>query len=159
MVARKPLVFDDDGNIVELGAADSLDAVVVAATTTARTNDNGSAISKGQAVYPNSSGNVDLAKGDSISTARVIGLVADTSIASSSSGNIQTGGVLTISDWSSVTGTVALTPDKTYFLSSSIDGRLSDTPPTGAGTVIVAVGIALSTTELLIEVGRPYIRS
>lgn len=156
MAAKKPLVVGSDGFPEELSPSDTLDAATGGKDIVALANSNASAIVIGSPVYKTATSNqVDLARANASGTRRVIGLVADTSIASSASGNIQTDGVLvaTTAEWDAVTGqTGGLTPGSQYWLSAATAGRLTTTVP-GAGNYCVPVGIALSTTEMEISIG------
>lgn len=87
------------------------------------------------------------------STKTVIGFVSDASIAAGGSGIVQLGGSLNANtaDWDVVTGMVGgLMEGMRYFLSDT-PGMLTTTPP--ADGFVCQVGIANSSTELLIEFG------
>lgn len=149
MPARKPLVIIG-GQLQNLPAGDSLDAPVSEVDVIALNNGTGASVATCRAVYPTSSG-FGLAQANASATKNVIGLVRDTAIASSASGNIQSDGVFTAgaASWDAVTGqTGGLTPNAIYYLSPTTAGAITSTPPSTAGQYVVQVGIALSTTAL-----------
>lgn len=159
MAARKPLVIVN-GIIQQLQSGDTLDAPVSEVDVVSKQNDNASAITIGQPVYVKSNGNVDLARANALGTSNVLGLVRDSSIASSAVGLIQTDGVLTATtaEWDAVTGeTGGLTAGSVYYLSASTAGRLTTTAPTSSGQLVVRVGVALSNTELEISIDQPIL--
>lgn len=119
------------------------------------TNANASPIVLGQPVYVTDNDTVDLARANALSTSGVLGLVQDNSIAASGTGDVLTSGHLTGStaQWDAVTGgTGGLTANSIYYLSATTAGRLTATPPSTSGHVVVEVGKAVSTTTLKIAV-------
>lgn len=153
MATKKPLVITN-GQIEQLQAGDNL----TSKDLFDRLNNSGGALVKGTPVYVPTAGEVDKAKADAASTKDVFGLVADTSIADTASGGIQTDGVLsaTTAEWDAVTGqTGGLTPGAIYFLSATTAGMLTTTAPTTDGHFVCRVGLALSTTELEITFHAP----
>ena len=152
MALRKPLVVVD-GLVQQLGSGDTLDAPISEVDLVSLTNNNASAITIGQPVYSAAADACDLAKADAIGTARPIGLVKDASIAASASGNIQTDGILSNSDWTSVIGSTTLTSGSVYYLDNATAGKLTATAPTSG--FVVKVGIAISTTEMAIDIESP----
>lgn len=159
MALRKPLVINA-GQVEQIQAGDTLDAVVTEVDVVQLTNNNASAIVIGAPVYCESAGQVDLAKADASATVQALGLVKDTSITSSASGNIQTDGVLaaTTVQWDAVAGTTGgLTAGAVYYLSAATAGELTETAPTTGGQFVVRVGIALSTTEMEITFSPPIL--
>ena len=124
-------------------------------TTFTATNANAGAIVIGTPVYVSAVGSVDKAQADAEATKDVVGLVVDTSIASSAAGDIQTGGLLeaTTGEWDAVTGdTGGLTAGTQYFVDPDTVGLLIDAAPTLAEDFVCAVGIALSATEMIIAI-------
>jgi hypothetical protein len=120
------------------------------------TNGEVSSIAIGRAVYCSAAGSVRLANANAAGTTVVVGLVAASSIASSASGAIANAGFLTAttSEWDAVTGqTGGLTFGATYYLDNATAGKITSTAP-GSG-YIVAVGVAMSTTKLAIQINRP----
>lgn len=144
MVARKPLVINA-GEIEELSSSDTLDADVTDLDEISMTNAEVGAITIGQCVYVSSASNVKKAKADASATSIPIGFVNQASIAASASGSIIVGGVLTTS---------GLTAGSVYYLSESTAGAITATAPTGNSEYVVELGIALSTTELWIDIKK-----
>lgn len=150
MALRKPLVIVN-GQVQQIQAGDTLDAVVNEVDVVQRTNNEATAIVIGTPVYVDGSGTVKEAQANSLLTSRVLGLVQDTSIAAAAAGNIQTDGVFiaTTGEWDAVAGTSGgLTPGVDYFLDSAAPGLLTATAPSTTGEVVVNLGLALSPTEL-----------
>jgi hypothetical protein len=154
MALRKPLVIVN-GQIEQLQSGDTLNAPVTGEDIVQKTNDNGSTAPICTPVYVKSNGNVDLAKADASGTTNVFGLVADAAgIASAAAGSVQVDGVLaaTTGQWDAITGqSGGLTPGAQYYLSSATAGLLTSTAPTAAGKYVAPVGIASSTTDMLIN--------
>lgn len=71
---------------------------------------------------------------------RAVGLVNDSVIPPGGSGNIKTGGVLTLNDWTPVIGSTLLMAGVAYYLSS--DGTMTPTPTYNLGDYIVCIGQA-----------------
>jgi len=155
MAVRKPLVMAD-GQWQQLQAADTLEGAS-ANIEFGATNNNGAAITVGQPVYVDGAGTVDLAIGDAIGTSKVAGLVIDASIAAATAGKIRHSGIVTSTDWTAVTGAAALTPGARYYLSKDTAGQLTTTAPTAVGEVVCAIGMALSTEDMLVEIERPVL--
>jgi hypothetical protein len=152
VAVKKPLVITA-GQVQQLQAGDSIEHPGLFN----RTNNNAGAITIGQAVYVDGAGTVDLAQADAAATTKVLGLVADVSIAAAASGGITTDGVLTATtgQWDAVTGQVGgLTAGSQYWLSAATAGALTTTAPTATGEYVAPVGVAMSTTELEITIGH-----
>jgi hypothetical protein len=112
----------------------------------------------GQPVYAVASNGVALSVATDSAKVNPVGLVSSDIIESGGgSGNIQTQGILTgtFSQWQYATGmSGGLLPGSTYYLSNTL-GKLTPYAPLEDGSYIVAVGKALSTTELSINIGNP----
>lgn len=159
MAARKPLVLVG-GQIQQLQSADILDAPQSGGDIILQTNDEAGAIVIGAPVYNDVNDGVKKAKADAAGTKDVIGLVRDASIASSASGEIQSSGTLTATtaQWDAVMGTTGgLTKGTRYYLSAATAGQGSATAPSTAGQYVVELGLALSTTELLLSQRSPIL--
>jgi hypothetical protein len=134
-------------------------APITAPITAPLTNDESSAaIVIGAPVYADAANGVKRAKANTIGTARVIGLGGDISIAAGAVGNIATSGVLTATtgQWDAVCGTSGgLAFGTVYYLSAATVGLLTATAPSAAGQFVAAVGIALSTTKMKIDIAPP----
>lgn len=72
------------------------------------------------------------------------------------SAQIQTEGVVSLTDWSTSTGDVTLAPQGVYYLDTFLGG-LTLTPPSTPGQMLQVVGRALSTLELELEFAEPIL--
>jgi hypothetical protein len=150
MTLRKPLVLDGSGRIQQLQSGDTLNAVVAENNTVTQTAD--ATLIAGQVVYSSAADHINKAKADAAGTVRAIGLVT-AAITSGATGSVQTSGivVLTTGQWDAVAGTTGgLTYNTPYYLSAATAGLLTPTPPNTAGQFVKEVGLAISTTELLL---------
>lgn len=150
MALRKPLVIVN-GQVQQLQAGDTLDAVINEVDVAQATNNEAGVVVIGTAVYVDAAGTVKKAQADALLTSRILGLVQDASIAAAAIGNIQTDGVFVAStgEWDVVAGTTGgLTPGINYFLDPATAGLITATAPTTSGQVVVNLGLALSATEL-----------
>jgi len=119
------------------------------------TNNNASALVICRPVYSDGSGTVDLAQADASATAQVTGLVLDTSILPTASGNILSTGYLEAStgEWDVVTGgSGGLTAGSRYYLSAATAGALTTTAPSTTGDRITLIGKAVSTSIMKLEI-------
>jgi hypothetical protein len=159
MALRKPIV-QVGGLLQQLQSGDTLDTPGSGGELISQTNDEVGAIVIGTPVYNDAADGVKKAKADAVGTKSVIGLVYDTTIGAGVSGNIMTGGVLaaTTGQWDAVTGGVGgLTFGTRYFLSAATAGQLTATAPSTVSQYVVEIGIALSTTELKVEIQSPIL--
>ena len=151
MSLRKPLVLVD-GGIQRLQSGDTLDAISNNPDVINLTNANAAAITIGQPVFSSAADNVDLADASAVGSAKPIGLVQTASIAASASGSIQLDGVLSSADWTVVIGAATLTSGATYFLDVTA-GQITETAPVTG--YVTEIGIAISTTDLAIDIKAP----
>ena len=117
-------------------------------------NGEASPITFGQVVYKTSvSDEVKLAKADADLTSHAIGLVGQASIGAGATGTIIIDGIITISDWTAVIGSVSLTPGKEYFLDPDTAGRMTITPPVDSdvGEYVQSLGTAINATDFRVE--------
>lgn len=152
MATRKPLVLVN-GLIQQLQAGDSLNVPQSGGDIVSQTNDEAGAIVIGTPVYNDVNDGVKKAKADASGTKDVIGLVYDASITNGVAGNIQVSGVMTATtgQWDAVFGTTGgLTKGTRYFLSAATAGIGTSTATSTTGQYVVQLGIAMSTTELLL---------
>lgn len=96
------------------------------------------------AVYISGDLTVALARSDAYATASVFGFVL--SKESSTKCTVVTSGILD--------GFTGLTAGKQYFLSKQYYGGITDTVVTGTNSIIMRVGIAISATQLWINIDR-----
>ena len=154
MAVKKPLVIGSKGELEQLQSGDTVDTGITNNQSITVTNANASAITIGMPVYISSAGNVDKAKADSGSTAYVIGLVEEATIAAAGTGKVLTDGILISADWTAVTGSATLTSGAIYFLDATTAGKLTTTATTTTGEYLVRVGIAINTTTLEVSLSR-----
>lgn len=156
MPQKKPIILDSDGRLKELGVGDTISGAVASASVTA-TNDNAGSITLGQPVYVSGSDSVDLARANSDSTSKFLGLVASSSVSSGSPAVIQIDGILvgTVDQWDVVlgqTGSIGLTPGEEYILDPDNPGQLvSRNFVIDAGEWVKPVGVAVSSTDFKIQ--------
>lgn len=153
MAQKKALVLTN-GKIEQLQSGDYLQQADIPQFT----NGNAGSLVIGTPVYSSANSTVDKARANAVGTSNVIGLVADSSISAAGTGAVQTDGVLTATtaEWDAVAGTTGgLTRDVIYYLDSATAGKLTSTSPTINPNYSVKVGIGLSTTEMLIQIGYP----
>ncbi len=147
MAIRKPLVIVN-GQIEQIQNGDSLAEVDLWQATAA------AALTAGQAVYPSTNDTVNKAKADSGSTAKVVGLcTAD--ISNAAVGPVQDSGILTLTttQWDAIAGTTGgLAAGTYYYLSAATAGSITATAPSTVGQYVVQIGLAISTTELKIDI-------
>lgn len=111
---------------------------------------------QGMVVYVPSDGHAELAQADAVATSGAIGL-AEFDVTATNTGTYLTEGQVSRNDWTLVTGTFSLTPGAVYFLSTSLAGGMSTTPPSVVGETIVRIGRAASLTVLDIEISQPIL--
>ena len=124
------------------------------------TNANAGTITIAQAVYQTSTAsNVNLAQANSGSTSQVVGLVLSASIATTASGTMQIAGpfTATTAQWDAVvTGeSGGLTAGTSYWLDPATPGNLTATPPSTPTQFDTYVGIAQSTTVMILGLAQP----
>lgn len=153
MALRKPLVIVS-GQVQQLQSGDTLDAIQSGGDAVVQTNAEAGSVVIGTPVYNNAANSVLKGKADAAGTVRLIGLVRDTSIAAAGSGAIQVSGVLTATtgQWDAVMGTTGgLTVGTRYYLSTATAGLGTPTAPSTTGQYVVELGLAMSTTDLLLS--------
>lgn len=158
MASRKPLVIDG-GVVKQLPAGDTLDAPTTTPDVYSFTNGEAGAITVGLPVYVSAASTVKKAKADASGTAQVVGLVYDASISAAASGSVVIDGVVstTTGTWDAICGTTGgLTAGTAYYLSKDTAGAMTSTAPSAAGQFVCRVGMALSTTEMMVK-PQPYI--
>ncbi len=99
-------------------------------------------------------GTVIKAQADSPDTAFLTGLAAGVGVTGNRC-NVQWGNVLTLTtaEWDAITGgSGGLVRGIPYFLSSTTAGRLTSTGPSVFGTFLSPAGVALSPTDMLIQI-------
>ena len=156
----KPLVIDA-GQVRQLAAGDTLDAVVTAKEVVTVESASGVTLNAGDVVYIDSNGKLNLASGGATASKYPIGFVrgqtdgTTSNIAAGSQVEVQTDGIFELSNWSNVLGSATLSPGTKYYLSSTAAGNITATAPTSSNHFIVPVGRAINNTNMYIEVGEP----
>jgi len=149
MGLKKAIVITN-GELEQLQAGDYLETTDVVQMT----NGNANSITVGQPVYVSDNDTVDLAQADAVGTKSVFGLVVDATVAANAPGGVQTDGSLSSANWTTVTGSAALTAGAEYYLDAAAAGKLTETPPSGAGEFVAPVGTGISETEIEINIER-----
>jgi hypothetical protein len=156
MALRKPLVIVG-GQIEQLQSGDTLDAPQAGGDQIILTNDEIGAIVIGNVVYSDTNDGVKKAQANAAATKNVLGLVATTSISAAGTGAVMVAGVLTATtgQWDTVTGgSGGLVAGTKYYLDAATSGKMTSTAPTTVGQYVVELGVALSTTELMIKIQK-----
>lgn len=102
----------------------------------------------GQVVRPSNASTLVLAQADSTNNTRGA-MIAATGATMGFTAKVANR-YLTLSDWSSVIGSVSLTPSVDYFLSPTIPGHLTASVPNIPGQVVKHMGTAINTTTMSI---------
>ncbi len=151
MTLREPLVIIG-GQIQQLPSGDTINGVTaVASHSFEATNNEASPLTLGLAVYMNAADGVKALTANTANSVKYVGLVADNSIGSGNTGNIQFDGVLTgnTSQWSAVgVASGLLVAGTTYYVSDSVTGNLTETAPTTVASYVIPVGIGINATDL-----------
>ena len=109
----------------------------------------------GQPVYVQQvSGQLGLASAAIYAQANVVGLAQ--SVAPAGSTTTVARILLELPDWTPVVGATNLQRGQRYFLGAT-PGRLTTTPPTTLGQSVVPIGLAISPTQLEIELEPPIL--
>jgi len=151
-VLYKTLTAGDNIGIVS--ANDTITITATESSLIALTNNTGGTINIGMPVYCGGANQANAASANGANEAKVIGL-ATANIADSASGTFQTDGTLaaTTGEWDAITGgSGGLTAGSTYFLDATASGNITATAPTGSGNYVTRLGVALSTTQLKLEI-------
>lgn len=157
MAVRKPIVLVN-GQLQQLQSGDTLDIQAEAFTLI---NDEASPVVICAPVYSDAAGGFKKAQANASTTKDVIGLVGQSpSIATGVAGQIMLDGILsaTTAQWDAVTGgSGGLVFKQRYWLDPATAGKLTAVAPTTIGQYVCELGIALSTTELKINILEPIL--
>lgn len=139
----------DANKLIETNGSGKLDETFLPAGvgSDSKTVTAGEALSAGDLVYLNGSGQAMKADANTV-TKMAVGFVL-ASISNGASGTVYFDGT--------ISGLSSLTPGATYFLSASAAGGITTTPPSGAGDIVQPVGWAVSSTELTFNPGYPIV--
>jgi hypothetical protein len=160
MATKLPLVLGADGLAQQLQPGDGLVAAITTSSTRAMINGEVVAVPFGTPVYTNAAGSFKRAQANAKATSKVVGLAFDATIANGASGTIGLDGTIvgTVAQWDAVAGTAGgLVFNTTYFLDPATAGKITATPPTAVGQCNVVVGIAISATELELQIEQPIL--
>lgn len=161
MAVKTPLVLGSDGLIQQLQAGDTFSVTGAQYSSRSVTNGEGAAaIVIGAPVYASAADTVKKAQANAKATSKLAGLGLDASISAAGVGNIITSGILvaTTAQWDAVAGTTGgLTFNTEYFLDPTTAGKITATPPTTVGQCVVLVGVAISATELELQIQPPIL--
>jgi len=107
----------------------------------------------GQPVISNLTGQLILAQANFINNCKA-------PVIAGTSGNIGqsvqlAASYLTLSDWSGVIGSPSLIANVMYFLSASVAGTMTSTPPSAAGEIVLRMGLAIDGQTLAILTNNP----
>ena len=146
MATKIPLVLNIAGDIEELQPGDEIsDPSPDKVTYT-----TGEDIAAFDAVYLSAADTVMKAKANSAATMPAIG-VALSAVLSGNPIEVQIKGL--------ITGMTGLTAKAKYYVSEATAGLLTATAPTGSGEFVQHIGIAKSTTALILNIKRPIKRA
>lgn len=149
MPSLKPLVILN-GLKQQLPSGYTLDATITGGEGAILTNDEAGSIVIGTPVYMDAASGVKKAKANALATSKVVGLVKDTTIATTAQGVIHTDGIMsaTTGQWDAVCGTTGgLTFGTLYFLDPATAGLMTTTAPSTVGQYVRPVMIGISATE------------
>ncbi len=160
MAVKKPVVIGSNGLLQQLQAADSISVASAAISTYSATNSEVGAIVCGTPVYSFSAGTVKKGQANAAGTAKVLGLMLDASTAAAAIGVVAMDGLLTLTtaQWDAVTGgSGGLVFNTDYFLDPATSGKITSTPPTTVGQLLVYIGTAMSTVDLMLDIDSPVL--
>lgn len=147
MALKKPLVLYS-GQPAQIQAGDTLDATMAEIEGQVFTNGDAGNHVLGEVVYLSAADTVRKAKSDAPGTSRAIAFATAT-IVNATTGVYQTSGALG--------GFAGLTAGAVYYVSAGTAGAITATAPSVVGQSVIEVGVALSTTELLIDIKPPIL--
>ena len=114
----------------------------------------------GTPVYKLANGQVAPARANALATSAVLGMLLEAS-QEGEPVDVQWGGSFKLTDlqWQQVLGTSSggLTTGATYYLSDTVAGEITATPPTTVGHFVVQLGIAEFTTNFFMQLGPPQV--
>ncbi len=160
MATKSPLVLGADGLVQQLQPGDSLAAAITTSSTRSMINADAVAIPFGTPVYTFAAGSVKRAQANAKATSKVVGLAFDATTAAAAAGTVGLDGTIvgTTAQWDAVAGTTGgLVFNTTYFLDPATAGKITATPPAAVGQCNVVIGIAISATELELQIEQPVL--
>lgn len=161
MTIRSPLVLGADGLPQQLQSGDSISVASAQYSSRSVTNgESSAAIVIGAPVYATGADTVKRAQANAKSTSKLAGLGLDASTAAAGVGYIITGGILvaTTAQWDAVAGTTGgLSFGTYYFVDPASAGKITSVVPVTVGQCVTLVGMAISTTELELQIQPPVL--
>jgi len=162
MASRKPIVIVN-GQLQQLQAGDSLDATATEVERIIQTSGEAGGIVPGMVVYSSAADTVKKAQANAAGTMEALGF-SSSAFTGLGTGTVQTSGVLalTTAEWDAACEAAdsqagGLTFNTVYYLGQTTAGKYTKTAPTTVGQIVLRVGKAISTTEMLIGVGEPIV--
>lgn len=158
MALRKPLVIIS-GQVQQLPAADTLSGPFAEIEGLTQTSGEAGGITIGMAVYSSAADTVKKGQANASGTVELVGIAASTFV-TTGTGTVQSSGslALTTAQWDAVAGTTGgLSFGTVYYLDPTTAGKITSTAPSTVSQYVVRVGVALSTTELLINLQQPIL--
>lgn len=166
-IANACQVYTDSGDLwcrTPSGGVVRLTGAIPPQVSISRTSGEagGTVIKTGMVVYSSSNTQVKRSRANSLTTKDSVGFsITVGDVASGGSIAVQTDGIVTLADWQNVGETLGadviqngsvyeLVPGKVYYCSANADGKITITPPSASGTYVAPVGLAISTTEMLV---------
>jgi hypothetical protein len=147
MAIRKALVLVG-GEIQQLQSGDTLAGPIAETEIQQWTNGDAGSHALGDVVYISAADTVKKAQANAAGTKEAIAFATGT-VANGAVGGYQSAGLLA--------GLTGLTAGTIYYLDSASPGGKVTTAPSTAGQYVVRLGIAVSTTEFLIDIRRPIL--
>jgi hypothetical protein len=155
MAIKKPLVIGTNGLPQQIQSGDTITVPNSGTDLQGMINGEAGAVVIGAPMYISAAGTVKKAQSNAAGTADVFGLMFDVSTAAAASGQVAKNGLVTATtgQWDAVTGqTGGLTFGAKYFLDPATAGRMTTTPPTTVGQLVVLLGTAQSSTEMDVDI-------
>ena len=145
MASKKAIVLDSAGNFQQLQAGDTLEGVGVGGDINFTASE---AIGIREVVYVTGAGQIAKAQADAPATAKAFGF-APAAISNGASGAVRYNTTLS--------GFAGLTPGLPVFLSATVDGAITQTAPVAQGQYVVRLGMAISASEIEINIEPPIL--
>lgn len=150
MADKKPLVLGTDGVIEEIQSGDALDTTIIGEVVDLMDFTSAVALVLNDAVFVDSSGELDKAKADAAGTMPCRGFCALAAAGASQPTKLQAKGLLS--------GLSGMTPGAKQYVSTATAGVLVETVASTAGHYVQEVGVAKTASVLLIELKQPVKR-
>jgi hypothetical protein len=163
MAARIPLIIKE-GEIQQLQAGDTLDASQVEIETVTLANGEANALVICTVVYSDADDSAKRAIATAVATSEVVGFATAATVAAGQPATVQTSGAIaaTTGQWDAMAAAAdsqsgGLTVGTVYYLDETTAGKYTKTGTDTVGSALVRLGIAISTTEMLIGINEPIL--